>query len=500
MIEILTGLPPHAVGFKLSGKLHDEDYKTFVPLVDAEIAKEGKVNVLAMFHDFHGWDAKALWDDIKFSTTHCTKIKTHRAGRREHLAKVDGRGLQAVHDGQNPLLRRGGVGSCEGLARRGVKCRRSRSLLPEGTCPRALILQPEHQPGDRSVTVPLGKRDLQRRSRRLRLRLRLLLFRLLQPDQRPPFLPVGAEMHQHRHFVVRQVVKAGLHDDGVVALHLHAHALRLLVNGPDQRRNLVGEEVVEVAANDAVLVDGQLDDFVGLGLRRLSDYGEHAQRQPLFVRRRPSGIGKLLGLVVVLVGRGHGFVAVIDGVAFVGHVPAIVVVAALAAASAIAARGAPAPPAPGGGGHGPLAGPPGAGVTAVPAGRECAPSRIGAIDRRPGLAADELAVDEGRAASGRDDVPGGAANAGDRADLAGAVGAKTAARNGAGISPLVPRRGKRTALPVSGGVGVAAADIANRVAGGISAPLTLPPRTAESVPLVAPRKLLARPASAPPAV
>jgi hypothetical protein len=74
MIEILTGLPAHTVGFKLSGKLHDADYKQFVPLVDAEIAREGKVNVLAQFHDFQGWDAKALWDDIKFSTTHCTKI------------------------------------------------------------------------------------------------------------------------------------------------------------------------------------------------------------------------------------------------------------------------------------------------------------------------------------------------------------------------------------------------------------------------------------------
>jgi hypothetical protein len=75
MIETLTGLPAHTVGFKLSGKLHDEDYKTFVPLVDAEIVSGGKINVLAQFHDFHGWDAKALWDDIKFSTTHCTKIR-----------------------------------------------------------------------------------------------------------------------------------------------------------------------------------------------------------------------------------------------------------------------------------------------------------------------------------------------------------------------------------------------------------------------------------------
>jgi hypothetical protein len=75
VIEQLTGLPAHSIGFTMSGKLHDEDYKKFVPLVDAEIAKEGKINVLAQFHDFQGWDVKALWDDIKFSTTHCTKIK-----------------------------------------------------------------------------------------------------------------------------------------------------------------------------------------------------------------------------------------------------------------------------------------------------------------------------------------------------------------------------------------------------------------------------------------
>src|SRR5262249_4274850 len=75
MTEILPGLPPHTVGFKLSGKLHDADYKTFVPIVDAEIAKDSKVRILAQFHDFHGWDLHALWDDIKFSTTHCTKIE-----------------------------------------------------------------------------------------------------------------------------------------------------------------------------------------------------------------------------------------------------------------------------------------------------------------------------------------------------------------------------------------------------------------------------------------
>ena len=75
MIETLPSGSPKVIGFKLSDKLHDADYKTFVPAIDAVLAKEGKVRLLAQFHDFHGWDAKALWDDIKFSTTHCTKIE-----------------------------------------------------------------------------------------------------------------------------------------------------------------------------------------------------------------------------------------------------------------------------------------------------------------------------------------------------------------------------------------------------------------------------------------
>ena len=75
MIEELKRDSDKVVGFKLSGKLHDEDYKTFVPRIDAAIAEEGKVRLLAWFHDFHGWDLHALWDDTLFATTHCTKIE-----------------------------------------------------------------------------------------------------------------------------------------------------------------------------------------------------------------------------------------------------------------------------------------------------------------------------------------------------------------------------------------------------------------------------------------
>lgn len=75
MIETLPASSDGVLGFRLSGKLHDADYQQFVPAVDAAVARHGKVRLLAEFHDFQGWDMQALWDDIKFSTTHCNKIE-----------------------------------------------------------------------------------------------------------------------------------------------------------------------------------------------------------------------------------------------------------------------------------------------------------------------------------------------------------------------------------------------------------------------------------------
>ena len=70
MIETLQTSSPKVVGFRLSGKLHDEDYKSFVPAVDAAVAAEGKVRLFAQFEDFHGWDLHAAWDDFRFGIKH----------------------------------------------------------------------------------------------------------------------------------------------------------------------------------------------------------------------------------------------------------------------------------------------------------------------------------------------------------------------------------------------------------------------------------------------
>lgn len=75
MIETLENSNERCLGFKLSGKLHDEDYKHFVPKVEAAAKQYGKVRMLAQFHDFHGWDLKALWDDIKFATEYCNQVE-----------------------------------------------------------------------------------------------------------------------------------------------------------------------------------------------------------------------------------------------------------------------------------------------------------------------------------------------------------------------------------------------------------------------------------------
>lgn len=70
MIEQLQTHSPKTIGFKFSGKLHDEDYKTFVPAVEVAIEAEGKMCLFAQLEDFHGWDLRAAWDDIKFSAKH----------------------------------------------------------------------------------------------------------------------------------------------------------------------------------------------------------------------------------------------------------------------------------------------------------------------------------------------------------------------------------------------------------------------------------------------
>jgi hypothetical protein len=57
-----------------SGKLETKDYERFVPRVESVIEERGKLNLLLVLNDFHGWSAGALWEDLKFDARHFKDI------------------------------------------------------------------------------------------------------------------------------------------------------------------------------------------------------------------------------------------------------------------------------------------------------------------------------------------------------------------------------------------------------------------------------------------
>lgn len=59
---------------RVTERLSREDYDAFVPEVERMIGRFGAVRMLVEMHDFHGWDAGALWEDIKFGAKHFANI------------------------------------------------------------------------------------------------------------------------------------------------------------------------------------------------------------------------------------------------------------------------------------------------------------------------------------------------------------------------------------------------------------------------------------------
>ena len=57
------------------GKLSREDYERFVPEVERLIGRHGTIRILFDMHDFHGWTAGALWQDVKFGLKHFRHVE-----------------------------------------------------------------------------------------------------------------------------------------------------------------------------------------------------------------------------------------------------------------------------------------------------------------------------------------------------------------------------------------------------------------------------------------
>ncbi len=74
-LELKEELSGKVLLVRIGDSLTKEDYERFVPEVKRLIADHGKIRVLFDMQEFRGWNAGALWEDIKFNLSHFNDIE-----------------------------------------------------------------------------------------------------------------------------------------------------------------------------------------------------------------------------------------------------------------------------------------------------------------------------------------------------------------------------------------------------------------------------------------
>ena len=59
---------------KVSGKLAHEDFKLFIQRFDQLVGQHGRIRILCDLVSFDGWEASAMWDEIKWDVKHFSNI------------------------------------------------------------------------------------------------------------------------------------------------------------------------------------------------------------------------------------------------------------------------------------------------------------------------------------------------------------------------------------------------------------------------------------------
>ncbi|WP_174873059.1 STAS/SEC14 domain-containing protein [Vogesella oryzae] len=76
MIEQLASTAVQIVAVRVSGTLHDADYRLLEQLMDKALHHHQRLaRLYIQFEDFHGWDLHAAWDDLKFGTRHYADLE-----------------------------------------------------------------------------------------------------------------------------------------------------------------------------------------------------------------------------------------------------------------------------------------------------------------------------------------------------------------------------------------------------------------------------------------
>lgn len=74
-LSIIERTEEKVMEVQLSGKLTSVDYKQFIPETERFINAVGKISVLMIMRDFHGWDMGGIWQDIKWDFKHFNRIE-----------------------------------------------------------------------------------------------------------------------------------------------------------------------------------------------------------------------------------------------------------------------------------------------------------------------------------------------------------------------------------------------------------------------------------------
>jgi hypothetical protein len=74
MIEIMSGLPEHVLGFTAKGKVTGADYASvLIPAIEEKLKKHQKISLLYhLGNDCTGFEIEAMWDDTKIGIKHFT--------------------------------------------------------------------------------------------------------------------------------------------------------------------------------------------------------------------------------------------------------------------------------------------------------------------------------------------------------------------------------------------------------------------------------------------
>lgn len=93
MIERLRESSGGVLGFKVTGKLTDEDIKAFEPQIEFVIGqrKHKPIGILADLSQMHGAELKARWDEMRFlqkHTDHIARMAVVGADKWEEIAAI----------------------------------------------------------------------------------------------------------------------------------------------------------------------------------------------------------------------------------------------------------------------------------------------------------------------------------------------------------------------------------------------------------------------------